>query len=68
MHVKILMTLFLSLCLSTPVLANKVTIKLATMAPEGSVFHNTLKDMGQAWKILSDGKVELVIYAGGCWG
>ena len=27
--------------------ACKVTIKLATMAPEGSVFHNTLKDMGR---------------------
>jgi len=68
MRIKCLLTLLLSLCLWTPASAEKVTIKLATMAPEGSVFHNTLKDMGQAWKILSDGKVELVIYAGGIGG
>lgn len=48
--------------------AQAVTIKLGTLAPEGSSWHNLLKDMGQRWSDASGGKVKLKIYAGGVAG
>jgi TRAP-type C4-dicarboxylate transport system substrate-binding protein len=44
------------------------TIKLATLAPAGSPWHDALLDMGEAWKELSGGRVTLKIYAGGVAG
>ena len=44
------------------------TIKLATLAPAGSPWHDALLDMGEAWKDLSGGRVTLKIYAGGVAG
>ena len=43
-------------------------IKLGTLAPDGSAWHLILKDMGQQWKQASDGRVRLVIHAGGTAG
>jgi TRAP-type transport system periplasmic protein len=48
--------------------AQTVTIKLGTMAPDGSAWHNLLKGMGEKWSALSGGKVKLKIYAGGVAG
>ncbi|MFO0727065.1 MAG: TRAP transporter substrate-binding protein DctP [Myxococcota bacterium] len=48
--------------------ADKVVIKLGTLAPEGSEWHNTLVRMGQRWKEASGGAVELKIYPGGVAG
>jgi TRAP-type C4-dicarboxylate transport system substrate-binding protein len=48
--------------------AKDVKIKLGTLAPEGSPWHNIVKRMGQQMKDLSGGKVSLVIYAGGVAG
>jgi TRAP-type C4-dicarboxylate transport system substrate-binding protein len=45
-----------------------VTIKMATLAPEGSTWHKGLRKMGEEWKELSGGEVELKIYAGGVVG
>ncbi|MFN7133700.1 MAG: TRAP transporter substrate-binding protein DctP, partial [Myxococcales bacterium] len=56
----------LSLVVSaSPALAQKVTVKLGTLAPDGSAWHNLLKDMAEQWKKASNGAVELKIYAGG---
>jgi TRAP-type C4-dicarboxylate transport system substrate-binding protein len=44
------------------------TIKLGTLAPAGSPWHEVLVDMGEAWKELSGGRVSLRIYAGGVAG
>jgi len=44
------------------------TIKLGTIAPVGSTWHNLLKEMGDAWATASGGKVKLKIYAGGVLG
>jgi TRAP-type C4-dicarboxylate transport system substrate-binding protein len=43
-------------------------IKLGTFAPEGSTYHDILLDLRREWSELSDGGVELRLYAGGVSG
>ena len=45
-----------------------MTIKLGTLAPQGSAWHDLLKDMAQRWEQASGGQVRLRIYAGGAQG
>lgn len=45
-----------------------VRIKLGTLAPVGSSWHNLLVEMGNKWKEASGGRVELKVYAGGTQG
>jgi TRAP-type C4-dicarboxylate transport system substrate-binding protein len=60
----------LAVCLSAwlPPAAAQTIIKLGTIAPEGSIWHDALLKVRQAWKEQSGGKVELRIYAGGVLG
>ena len=54
---------------TTPASAGRpVKVKLATIAPSGSPWHNLLMEMGERWKEVSDGKVQLQIYGGGTAG
>jgi TRAP-type C4-dicarboxylate transport system substrate-binding protein len=53
--------------LSAPAAAQTV-IKLGTIAPEGSIWHDALLKVRQAWREKSGGKVELRIFAGGVLG
>lgn len=46
----------------------KIVIKLGTIAPEGSAWHDALLRVRQRWQEESDGGVELRIYAGGVLG
>jgi len=46
----------------------QLVIKLGTVAPEGSVWHDALLEIRQQWRDLSDGEVELRVYAGGVLG
>jgi TRAP-type C4-dicarboxylate transport system substrate-binding protein len=46
----------------------QVTIKLGTLAPAGSTWHEILKEMGQRWEQVSGGQVKLRVYAGGTQG
>jgi len=62
-----LVLLSLSLALPMSAMAG-VTIKMATLAPEGSTWHKGLRKMGEEWKEISGGEVELKIYAGGVVG
>ncbi len=48
--------------------AQGVTIKLGTLAPQGSSWHDLLREMGQKWEEASGGQVKLRIYAGGTQG
>lgn len=48
--------------------AETVTIKLGTLAPAGSAWHEALKDMAQRWEEASGGTVRLRVYAGGAQG
>lgn len=43
-------------------------IRLATLAPTGSTYHKSLLSLREAWKKLSNGRVDLVIYADGKLG
>jgi TRAP-type C4-dicarboxylate transport system substrate-binding protein len=51
-----------------PRAAAQVVIKLGTIAPEGSIWHDALLKLRQTWRDQSGGKVELRIYAGGVLG
>ncbi|MEK7404899.1 MAG: TRAP transporter substrate-binding protein DctP [Acidobacteriota bacterium] len=48
--------------------AQNVLIKMGTVAPEGSPWHQILQQMGQDWTRISGGKVTLRIYPGGVLG
>ncbi len=43
-------------------------IKLSTMAPNGSPWHEIIKDMASDWHKVSEGKISLRIYPGGVAG
>jgi TRAP-type C4-dicarboxylate transport system substrate-binding protein len=58
----------LVVALASAARAQPVTIKLGTLAPQGSSWHDLLKEMGQRWEQLSGGQVKLRIYAGGAQG
>jgi TRAP-type C4-dicarboxylate transport system substrate-binding protein len=46
----------------------QTVIKLGTLAPEGSIWHDTLLEIRDDWRRISDGEIELRIYAGGVLG
>jgi TRAP-type C4-dicarboxylate transport system substrate-binding protein len=46
----------------------RIVVKLGTLAPEGSVWHDALLEVRQQWLAITDGEVELRIYAGGVLG
>ena len=46
----------------------QIVVKLGTIAPEQSVWHDALLRIRQEWRDLSNGEIELRIYAGGVLG
>lgn len=48
--------------------ASAAALKLATLVPEGSIWDQALREMGDQWKRETEGRVELRIYAGGVAG
>ena len=58
----------LSVVLLGGVLPAKTTIKIATLAPEGSAWYDVIKTMGDDWKKASNGEVVVKIYPGGIAG
>lgn len=46
----------------------QTVVKLGTVAPEQSVWHDALLRIAQDWREISNGRVELRIYAGGVLG
>jgi TRAP-type C4-dicarboxylate transport system substrate-binding protein len=65
---RILQVLFLLSTLALATGAGADVIKLGSIAPEGSPWHEILEDMGQEWSELSGGEITLRIYAGGVAG
>ena len=51
---------------AAPVVA--ITVKLASLAPDGSVWHLAIEDMGAEWAEATDGRVRLRVYPGGVAG
>ena len=47
---------------------NSITIKMATLAPNGSPWHEILKEMAAEWSEISGGDITLRIYPGGVAG
>src|SRR5947209_7047456 len=54
----------LLLCLGTAS-AQTIVIRMGTLAPKNSRWHEILLQMGEQWKKASGGKVELKVYPGG---
>jgi TRAP-type C4-dicarboxylate transport system substrate-binding protein len=48
--------------------SKKIVIKIATLAPSGSPYHEIMKEMAASWREQSDDRVELRIYPGGVAG
>lgn len=48
--------------------AQVITIKMATLVPEGSSWHTILKEVVEKWKTISGGRVVVKLYAGGVAG
>ena len=48
--------------------AQGVVIKMATLLPQGSVWHTALQEMGNRWQQATAGRVTLRIYPGGVAG
>jgi TRAP-type C4-dicarboxylate transport system substrate-binding protein len=51
-----------------PAAAQQVTIKMGTLAPEGSPWYDVLMRIRERWRDVSGGKVKLVLYPGGALG
>ena len=51
-----------------PLAAKPILVKLGTIAPEGSAWHDALLEIRQKWRQSSEGNVELRIYPGGVLG
>ncbi len=47
---------------------NPVVLKMATLAPDGSPWHEYLKEIAAEWQAVSNGQVRLRIYPGGVAG
>jgi len=59
---------FIGMCVLLPTLAMCQTIKIATLAPDGSVWYESLLEMGESWEKATEGAVKIKIYPGGVSG
>lgn len=55
----------LLLVVAVPTAEARMTLKMATLVPAGSVWDNALQEMGADWQDATDGEVSLRIYGGG---
>ena len=63
--------LLLTLTMGLPSLASAgdtITVKWATLAPEGTTWFKAMRQIGDRWQEISDGKVQVKIYPGGRLG
>ncbi len=65
---KFLLAAFIFCLMSHHIWAKKIVVKMATLAPEGTEWHGLLVELGQQWKVVTDGDVRLRIYPGGVVG
>ena len=64
----VLAALLALLVATAPAAAAPEVVKLGTVAPEGSVWHDALLQVRQKWREITAGGVELRIYPGGVLG
>ncbi|MDX1430805.1 MAG: TRAP transporter substrate-binding protein DctP [Gammaproteobacteria bacterium] len=48
--------------------ARPFTIKVATVAPKGSIYHRVLQEMGESWRAAQGGGARFIIYTDGSQG
>lgn len=48
--------------------ARPMTIKFATVAPKGSLYHRVMQEIGEAWRQAEGGKGRFIIYTDGAQG
>jgi TRAP-type transport system periplasmic protein len=67
---KLLATLTLTVAVfaAAPTSAEKLTLKMATLVPQGSAWHTTLQEMVAKWQELSKGQITVRLYPGGVAG
>jgi TRAP-type C4-dicarboxylate transport system substrate-binding protein len=68
---RICLAALLILSLTAPSLyaaGSVVRLKLGTLAPAGTSYHKSLLAMGEKWRKVSDGAVQLVVFPGGTQG
>lgn len=56
------------LAAAAPAFAQKVTIKIATLVPQGSAWFVTVQEMAQTWQQITGDKVTVRLYPGGVAG
>ncbi len=64
----LILLLTVSMLLVAGLPASARTIKLATLAPEGSPWYDIIRDMAETWEQASAGKISVRIYPGGVAG
>jgi TRAP-type C4-dicarboxylate transport system substrate-binding protein len=57
-----------TLCAPSVQARGTVILKMATPAPDGTIWHKALMEMGEEWKNATEGTVTLRVYAGGVAG
>jgi TRAP-type C4-dicarboxylate transport system substrate-binding protein len=57
-----------SILAAAPAVRAAEVIKIATLAPQGSIWDTTLREMGATWTKQTAGRVELRVYPGGVAG
>lgn len=63
-----LVAILAGLLVSATVEAQPVVVKMATLVPDGSSWHQVLKEVADKWKTLSGGRVVVRLYPGGVAG
>jgi TRAP-type C4-dicarboxylate transport system substrate-binding protein len=63
-----LVVILAGLLVSATVEAQPVVVKMATLVPDGSSWHQVLKEVADKWKTLSGGRVVVRLYPGGVAG
>lgn len=67
MSFRLIAVLLLSGALA-PAFSQTTVIKMGTIAPDGSPWHQILLEIGEKWRQSSGGRIKLIIYAGGKLG
>ncbi len=65
---RLIIATFAIALIAAPAAARAETIKLATLAPKGSPWHEILEDMAAEWEEASGGAIKVRIYPGGVLG
>lgn len=68
MPLRATLALPLLLLATRPAAGEPVVVKMATIAPEGSQYHQILREMAETWKSASGGAVEVRLYPGSVAG